>query len=157
MNLDGSEAKPLTNFEIKDGVQSSVQARDAKWSPNGKTIAYQSDRNLTKQDPGWALQVMNIFLMNADGSNQRALTTRESPPTGKVYCSNFDPSFSPDSKEIVYVSDCFEKYYSKIFRIKTKSSNQHQPARSIYRPEPPLGFVRRSDTSYYLLSRRTNE
>src|SRR5215831_8049488 len=47
----------------------SGQAFDAqpKWSPDGKTIAYVSDRNGSD----------NLWLMNADGSHQHILTREE--------------------------------------------------------------------------------
>jgi hypothetical protein len=55
MNIDGSEAKRLTNNGDTDGLPI--------WSPDGQTIAFASDR-----DGEWA-----IWAMNPDGSNQRML------------------------------------------------------------------------------------
>ncbi len=58
------------------------------YSPDGRTIAFSS-----KSDPGSA-PASHIFLMNADGSGVRALTS------GEDYDSN--PSFSPNGKQVVF-------------------------------------------------------
>src|SRR6185436_19354078 len=64
------------------------------WSPDGKTIAFASNR-----DDG----VYYVYLMNADGSDQRRLTDR----TGVV---ELEPSWSPDGKEIAFVSGAVEAF-----------------------------------------------
>ena len=64
----------------------SGQAFDAqpKWSPDGKTIAYISDRNGSD----------NIWLMDADGAHQRILTREEQ----RQFVS---PTWTPDGKFVV--------------------------------------------------------
>ena len=57
------------------------------WSPDGKQIAFQSNRDSA---------TYHIYLMNADGSNQRALTSGSS--------DDRHPFFTPDGKTIVYDS-----------------------------------------------------
>jgi Tol biopolymer transport system component len=64
------------------------------WSPDGKTIAFVSNR-----DDG----VYYVYLMNADGSDQRRLTDR----TGVV---ELEPSWSPDGNEIALVSGAVEAF-----------------------------------------------
>ena len=76
LGIDGGKASRLT----------SGQAFDAqpKWSPDGKTIAYISDRNGSD----------NIWLMDADGGHQRILTREEQ----RQFVS---PTWSPDGKFVV--------------------------------------------------------
>ncbi|HEY2856529.1 MAG TPA: amidohydrolase family protein [Gemmatimonadaceae bacterium] len=76
LSVDGGKATRLT----------SGQAFDAqpKWSPDGKTIAYISDRNGSD----------NIWLMDADGAHQRILTREEQ----RQFVS---PTWTPDSKFVV--------------------------------------------------------
>ena len=57
-----------------------------------------------------------IYVANADGSNQKQLTSSVSPgwwDTGFPRDGNSDPQWSPDGKKIVYVS--FENEKSEIF------------------------------------------
>jgi Tol biopolymer transport system component len=58
------------------------------WSPNGKQIAFSSNRN--EKD--------NIYVMNSDGSNQQPLT--------QCSGSTYSPTWSPDGNNIAFVSDC---------------------------------------------------
>ncbi len=59
INSDGSKLHPLTN--PRSGAVGDVVP---DWSPGGHEIAFDSDRSGHDR----------IYLMNADGSNQRALT-----------------------------------------------------------------------------------
>jgi TolB protein len=79
MNRDGTGLDQLTKNAALDF--------DPEWSPDGKRIAFQSDRDLFS----------NIFVMNADGSRQRNVTNGQS----------FDRSatFSPDGKRIAFDSN----------------------------------------------------
>ena len=56
----------------------------ARWSPNGRQIVFDSNRG----------GVFEVYIMNADGSNQTRLTD---PPLLGRY-----PSWSPDGKQIVF-------------------------------------------------------
>ena len=55
VDINGGTAQRLTNSPAQDGLPT--------WSPDGKSIAFVSDRGGT-----WA-----IWVMSADGSNQRKL------------------------------------------------------------------------------------
>ena len=83
MNADGKNERRLT-----DNV--AMECYPA-WSPDGKTIAFSSDRI----HDGWLAE---IWLIDADGSNLRQVT--DSPGVGDL-----GPSFSPDGKSV-----CFETY-----------------------------------------------
>jgi TolB protein len=86
VNLDGSGLKELTHSET------NFNARPA-WSPDGSTIAYMSGPS---QDEA---RKADIFLMQVDGSNQRALTH------GGAKEVNGDPAWSPEGNEIAFCSN----------------------------------------------------
>jgi Tol biopolymer transport system component len=76
MNADGSEKTNLTHNTSSD--------YDPVWSPDGKKIAFVSDRY------GSA----DVYMMNADGSEQVNVT--------KTGGDEINPSFSPDGKLLAY-------------------------------------------------------
>ncbi|MBL8628085.1 MAG: PD40 domain-containing protein, partial [Rhodospirillaceae bacterium] len=77
---DGTDLKQLTS--------GSFDEREPAWSPDGKWIAFSSDRDGTYA----------IWVMAADGSEEPRLLT--------ITPSNeFAPTWSPDGKRIAYVSD----------------------------------------------------
>ena len=75
MNAQGADVKRLTSDPLPE--------RDPAWSPDGKQIAF------TRQDhvSDW---FGDIYVMNADGSNQRLLVR------------GGGPRFSPDGRQIAY-------------------------------------------------------
>lgn len=64
------------------------QNAEAYWSPDGKRLIFQSTRD--------GLGCDQIFIMNADGSNQRMVSTGK----GRTTCGYF----LPDNKHIIYAS-----------------------------------------------------
>jgi Tol biopolymer transport system component len=98
MNVDGSNLRRLTNTPGYDG--------GAFFSPDGRYIVYRANhptgdelasyRELLSRGlvrPGR----MELFIMNADGSNQRQITT--------LGGANFAPIFTPDSRRIIFSSN----------------------------------------------------
>ncbi len=79
MNADGSEPVNLTRNDGHDA--------DPAWSPDGKRIAFASRRH--------GYSGFRVFVMDADGANQHAVSPTNSP--GYVY-----PAWSPDGKKIAY-------------------------------------------------------
>ena len=79
MNRDGTSLTQLTENAASDF--------DPEWSPDGKRIAFHSDRDLFS----------NIFVMDADGTEQTQLTEGRS----------FDrsPTFSPDGNRVAFDSN----------------------------------------------------
>jgi Tol biopolymer transport system component len=91
MNADGTGAQPLTTLTVASSV-------DPAWSPDGTKIAFVSARTLDGKNTGIAGP--NIWIMNADGSGQTALTQLTTP-----YNMTFEsPVWSPDGRTIAYVS-----------------------------------------------------
>lgn len=99
MDADGKNVRRLTNELGYDG--------GPFWSYDGKQIAYRAHHPKTdeeKADYTTLLKqnlirptVLEIFVMNADGSNKRQVTNN-----GKA---NFGPYFFPDGKRIIFSSN----------------------------------------------------
>ena len=90
-NISGGETWGLnpTRLTFAQPHHSASANNFISWSPDGKQIAFESDRD--RDDP-------EIYLINAvDGTNAQRLT----------YTRALDevPSWSPDSKEILFSSD----------------------------------------------------
>ncbi len=99
MNADGTDVRRLTNTPGYDG--------GAWWSPDGKQIVYRANhptdaaelkqyRDLLAQSLVRPAKV-ELYIMNADGSNQRQIT--------HLGGANFGPSWTPDGKRIVFASN----------------------------------------------------
>lgn len=99
MNADGTDVRRLTNTPGYDG--------GAWWSPDGKRIVYRANhptdstelaayRGLLAQRLVRPAKV-ELFIMNADGSNQTQIT--------HLGGANFGPSWTPDGKRIIFASN----------------------------------------------------
>ncbi|KXB01898.1 hypothetical protein AKJ45_03870 [candidate division MSBL1 archaeon SCGC-AAA261F19] len=82
INTDGTGLNRLTTSEWDDA--------DAEWSPDGSKIVFKSTRNTQQQ------YREEIYVMDNDGSDIQRLTTTSDNE------SDHDPSWSPDSKTIVF-------------------------------------------------------
>jgi Tol biopolymer transport system component len=84
VNVDGS------------GIMRLAPGSDAEWSPNGHWIAYVS----TPADSGCP----GIRLMRPDGSDNHPVAEGLPDAQGRCHDSATDPSFSPNSRRVVYVA-----------------------------------------------------
>ena len=87
MDADGGNLRRLTNNSDGD--------RDPVWSPDGKRIAFKSDRDGHVNVHGWPTH--DIYVMDTDGSNQQNLTNNPA--------DDWDPPWSPDGKRIAFMAD----------------------------------------------------
>ena len=106
VNSDGSDLTRLTS-----GVGNNVYPA---FSPNGHKIVFTSNRTGTSQ----------VWLMNADGSNQRQLTF-DSQPKDQV------PDWSPNGSKIAYLADThgiadMGNSWGDIWLMNANGSHQHQ-------------------------------
>jgi Tol biopolymer transport system component len=93
MDANGANRKPFTTLTAL-----AADNRLPVWAPDGSKIAYASERALDGSD-NRDRQNHNIWVGNADGSNQKALT-----PLTDGGAESFAPVWSPDGTKIAYVS-----------------------------------------------------
>ena len=98
MNPDGTGVVKLTDSK-------SFNA-DAGWSPDGRKIAFDSDR---ADRPGRA----EIHVMDSDGTNVRRLTTL---PANAIF--DLAPRFSPDGRRIVFTRYVVDNAVSALFTVR---------------------------------------
>ncbi len=121
-DLEGNKIKNLTNVMGYDA--------EASWSPDGQYIAFASNRRaytdqlteeeaeLFKKDPS---SLIDIYIMDADGSNVKRLTHNNSYDGG--------PFFSPDGKRIVWRRFAPSGREAEVFTMNIDGSDQKQITR----------------------------
>ena len=107
MEVDGNNQRRLTNNPNLDTHPS--------WSPDGKRIAFSSDRDGHFDMPG-GLPNYEIYVMDADGGNQRNLTNDPD--------NDSSPSWSPDGERIAFSSDRDGNY--EIYLMEVDGNNQQR-------------------------------
>ena len=104
MDNDGNNQRRLTNNPNFDVSPS--------WSPDGKRIVFMSNRDEHVID-GWP--TFEIYVMDADGENQQRIT--ENPN------NDWDPSWSPDGKRIVFTSNREGLFNPEIYVMDVNGGN----------------------------------
>ncbi len=95
-NADGSGATPLTQLAVYAPCYGPV------WSPDGAKIAYYSWRSLDGSNTtvvGGDNATRNIWVVNADGSNDIPVTQLTAPGA-----DSFNPVWSPDGTKLAFYS-----------------------------------------------------
>lgn len=87
MDIDGTHVTRLTTND--DGIDYYPA-----WSPDGSKIAFASDRS---SNPHSYFAALDIWIMNANGSNLRNLTNNG--------YGDASPSWSPDGSQIAFITD----------------------------------------------------
>jgi Tol biopolymer transport system component len=98
---DGSHLKPLTHAKGYNA--------EGSYSPDGKQIVFCSNRS--------GEQNLELYIMEADGSNVRQLTHAPG-------CYNGGPFFSPDGKRIIFRSDRKKKDHLQLYVIDVDGKNE---------------------------------
>ena len=111
VNPDGSRETRLTNDPGEDV--------DPAWSPDGKKLAFESDRDSRKDS--------EIYVMNADGKGQTRLTTN--------LAIDRNPKWSPFGKQIAFESDRDGDY--EIYFMNADGSGQTRLTRNAARDSDP--------------------
>ena len=96
INSDGTGLAPLTNLS---DTAFFADSGDAVFSPDGTRIAFSSARAFDGSNNHDVNQIANIWVMNADGTNAKALTHLTA---AKAHCVR--PAWSPDGTKIAYTS-----------------------------------------------------
>jgi RNA polymerase sigma factor (sigma-70 family) len=93
MDVESKKLLKLTN-----NAGGKQQSKQPAWSPDGKYIAYVSGKDTAftsyKRREWWKMRPSTLFIMDADGKNQR-----------KLVDGAINPAWSIDGKMIIFVSD----------------------------------------------------
>lgn len=100
-NLDGSDLKALTT--------GSDYHAECAYSSDGSRIVFACNKD----------GAMNIYTMNADGTNEQQMTHTN-------FGYNGGPFFSPDGNQIIFRADRQTRHYLQIYAINSDGTHEHQ-------------------------------
>jgi Tol biopolymer transport system component/C-terminal processing protease CtpA/Prc len=108
-SIDGKFVKRITN--------TPWQERSVGWSPDGRTLVYAAER-----DNNW--NVYTTTLTRASEPYFFASTVNKEEPVVATAAEEFQPSFSPDGKEIAYLEN---RQVLKVYNIASKQTRTVLP------------------------------
>ena len=115
MNADGSAQRRLSN----GGVPGCGQEGGPAWSPDGRRIAIVS--NGTPSGTPCVVCDSQIYLINADGSEQRRLTLTDG--------FEHSPAWSPDGRRIAFVGPG-DNNFTELYVVNADGSEQRRLTRT---------------------------
>ncbi len=105
---------PITGGKASMRISLGDYNSTPTWSPDGKKLAF---AGFDKQKNNF-----DIFIMNLDGSDIQRLTSARK--TNGKWANNEDPAFSPDGRQVLFVSD--RTGAKQLFLVNTDASNERQ-------------------------------
>ncbi|MBM4069706.1 MAG: biopolymer transporter Tol [Planctomycetes bacterium] len=99
----------LHTLKLKKLTDAAGYNAEGSYSPDGKHIVFCSNRTGPKN--------LELFIMDADGSNVRQLTRAPG-------CYNGGPFFSPDGKRVIFRSDRKKKDHLQLYVINADGSGE---------------------------------
>ena len=131
LEISGSNNQKIA---LSKFIYSTQFEENAKYSPDGKKIAYQSDKSGSQQ----------IWICDSNGENHILLTHSESIATA------WDPNWSPDGRIITYVGD-FDGQ-NEIFTISVEGGSPLQITKNPANDQLP-SYSRDGDWIYFTSNR----
>jgi dipeptidyl aminopeptidase/acylaminoacyl peptidase len=108
----------------------TATGENPSWSPDGSSIAFEIRRSV--EERRWQA---HVYVMNADGSNQRRITRETEPNPQGCFEDNYNPAWQPDGTKVVYeaVEGCAQVSvldFSAVKRIAPDGSGEETVFRS---------------------------
>jgi Tol biopolymer transport system component len=108
MNADGSNTVKIRVQNIQESI---TEIKGLRWSPDGTKIAFDAGAHITANFKGST----NIYIANADGTGIVKLTNDTNQ-------DNQLPSWSPDGRQLVFMSDRDTDNRTKLWVVNTDGS-----------------------------------
>lgn len=149
---------------VMDRITATDELEDnPEWSPDGEQIVYDRLKDFESDD---AEPEYDIYVMNADGTDQRLLAD--------VSHREFEPSWSPNGKWIVFSAELGEQ--SDLYLVRPDGTDLHRLTRtklseaepqwspdgrliafSCFRKEANVCLIRKDGSGYRKLTHSTND